>query len=87
MTLQEWNLHNDEMIINIMKQMNSTKVLRQYIDGILKEIVENLIAQKNITNEAFKKRIAETKEVKAALEHQHSEVQNYYFFSFIEQIF
>lgn len=60
--------------MSTMKQMNSTKVLRYYIDNILKEIVDDLNEQKNKTNEAFRLRILETKQVKARLESQHSEV-------------
>ncbi|XP_074102593.1 tektin C [Cotesia typhae] len=73
-TVQEWDLHTDEIVMSTMKQMNSTRVLRCYIDNILKEIVDDLNEQKEKTNEAFRQRILETKEVKARLESQHSEI-------------
>ncbi|KAH0567467.1 hypothetical protein KQX54_010251 [Cotesia glomerata] len=60
--------------MSTMKQMNSTRVLRCYIDNILKEIVDDLNEQKEKTNEAFRQRILETKEIKARLESQHSEI-------------
>ncbi|KAK0079866.1 hypothetical protein PV325_000712, partial [Microctonus aethiopoides] len=73
-TLRDWGLHNDEIIMMTMKEMNSTKVLRYYIDDILKEIVGDLNEQKKKTDESFNKRIIETKEIKAELETQHCEV-------------
>lgn len=75
-TFRDWGLHNDEIIMTTMKEMNSTKVLRYYIDDILKEIVGDLNEQKKKTDESFNKRIIETKEIKAELETQHCEVNN-----------
>jgi tektin-1 len=43
-------------------------------DQTLQNIITDLINQKNITDEAFKSRIKETKEAKEKLELQHSEV-------------
>ncbi|KAK0174941.1 hypothetical protein PV327_010644 [Microctonus hyperodae] len=73
-TLQEWGLHNDEIVMTTMKELNSTKVLRYYIDDIMKEIVGDLNEQKKKTDESFNKRINEIKEIKSALEMQHCEV-------------
>ncbi|CAG5108396.1 Similar to TEKT1: Tektin-1 (Homo sapiens) [Cotesia congregata] len=46
----KWDLHTDEIVMSTMKQMNSTRVLRCYIDNILKEInitrLEKNIAEK-----------------------------------------
>lgn len=49
-------------------------MFRTYIDNLLKEIVVDLIAQYNITNEAFFRRIQEVKEAKTELQKQYYEV-------------
>lgn len=54
--------------------MNSAKQLRCYIDTIIKQTIDDLNRQKNVTNEAFRQRIEQTREAKTKLELQHSEV-------------
>lgn len=49
-------------------------MFRTHIDNLMKEIVQDLIAQYNITNEAFGRRIQEVKEAKTELQKQHYEV-------------
>ncbi|XP_034949612.1 tektin-1 [Chelonus insularis] len=73
-TEQEWNLHTNEVVMSAMNQLKSTKLLRSYIDDILKEIINDLNKQKDATNDAFNCRIKETKNIKASLEEQHAEV-------------
>lgn len=62
-------------IVAASKEINSARPMRCYIDTILKQIIDDLKAQKEATDEAFRKRIEETKEVKTKLELQHSEVR------------
>lgn len=73
-TIQEWELQSHENILEAMKQINSGKILRNYIDTILKQIVDDLNSQVDKTNEAFNKRICETKEIKSTFETQHADV-------------
>lgn len=54
--------------------MQTAKRIRSHIDHILKQIINDLIEQKNATDEAFRQRIEDTKEAKQKLELQHSEV-------------
>ena len=48
--------------------------MRSYINLTLKQVINDLKEQKNATDEALKRRIEETREVKFKLEHEHSEV-------------
>lgn len=73
-TLNEWELQTNSNVVDANKQVNSAKQLRCYIDMIIKQTVDDLIRQKNITNEAFRQRIEQTREAKTKLELQHSEV-------------
>lgn len=56
------------------KEINSARPLRAYVDTLLKQVIEDLSNQYNTVNEAFRRRIEETKEAKTKLEIQHSEV-------------
>lgn len=73
-TLAEWEMQTNNNIIAASKEVNSARPMRCYIDTILKQIIDDLKAQKEATDEAFRKRIEETKEAKTKLELQHSEV-------------
>ncbi|XP_015114890.1 tektin-1 [Diachasma alloeum] len=74
LTVQEWEILSNEIITNAKKELNSSKLLRNYIDTILQEIMNDLNEQINSTNDAFQQRIRETKEAKMELESQHSKI-------------
>lgn len=59
-------------IQNTAKELNSAKPLRSYVDIILKQVVEDLSNQVGRTDEAFVKRISETRYAKTVLEGIHS---------------
>lgn len=73
--LNEWELQTNNNVIDANKEMNSSKQLRCYIDTIIKQTIDELNNQKNVTNEAFRQRIEQTREAKTKLELQHSEVR------------
>ncbi|KAM0729178.1 Tektin-1 [Formica fusca] len=73
-TLNEWELQTNSNVISANKEVNSTKRLRCYIDAIIKQTVDDLTKQKDVTNEAFRQRIEQTREAKIKLELQHSEI-------------
>lgn len=73
--LNEWELQTNSNVIDANKEVNSAKQLRCYIDTIIKQTTDDLDRQKNVTNEAFKQRIEQTREAKIKLELQHSEVK------------
>lgn len=73
--LNEWELQTNNNVIDANKEVNGAKQLRCYIDTIIKQTIDNLNKQKNVTNEAFKQRIEQTRETKIKLEFQHSEVK------------
>lgn len=77
-TLNEWELQTNSNVISANKEVNSTKRLRCYIDAMIKQTVDDLTKQKDITNEAFRQRIEQTREAKIKLELQHSEVCKIY---------
>ncbi|KYQ56708.1 Long-chain fatty acid transport protein 4 [Trachymyrmex zeteki] len=72
--LNEWELQTNNNVIDANKEMNSSKQLRCYIDTIIKQTIDELNNQKNVTNEAFRQRIEQTREAKTKLELQHSEI-------------
>lgn len=76
MTVNEWELQTNSNVVSANKVVNSAKQLRCYIDAMLKQTVDDLKAQKDATNEAFRQRIEETREAKIKLELQHSEVKD-----------
>lgn len=73
-TLNEWEMQTNNNIIAASKEINSARPMRAYIDAIIKQTIDDLNSQKNATDEAFRKRIEETKETKTKLELQHSEI-------------
>jgi len=73
--LNEWELQTNINVIDANKEMNSAKQLRYYIDTIIKQTIDELNNQKNVTNEAFRQRCEQTREAKTKLELQHSEVR------------
>ena len=68
-------MQTNNNIINASKEVNSAIPLRCYIDTIIKQAIDDLNDQKNATDEAFRRRIEETKEAKIKLELQHAEVR------------
>lgn len=72
-TTQEWMEYTRDNIQNTSKELNSAKPLRSYIDIILKQVVEDLSNQVGRTNEAFEKRITETRYAKTVLEDIHNQ--------------
>ncbi|XP_012176403.2 tektin-1 [Bombus terrestris] len=72
--LNEWEMQTNNNIINASKEVNSARPLRCYIDTIIKQVINDLNDQKNATDEAFRRRIEETKEAKIKLELQHAEI-------------
>ena len=56
------------------QEVNKARRLRSYIDILLKQVTEDLRKQFSVTNEAFRQRIAETREAKLKLENEHHEV-------------
>ncbi|KAF7402898.1 hypothetical protein HZH66_005165 [Vespula vulgaris] len=73
-TLNEWEMQTNKNITAASKEMNSARPMRVYIDTMIKQTIDDLNSQKNATDEAFRKRIEETKEIKTKLEVQHSEI-------------
>lgn len=78
-TTEEWESITTRNFETAAKEKNSGVSLRSYVDTLLKQIIEDLWNQYNIVNEAFRRRIEETKEAKTKLELQHYEVSNYLF--------
>lgn len=68
-------MQTNSNVIDANKEMNSGKQLRSYIDTIIKQTIDELNRQKNVTNEAFRQRIEQTREAKIKLELEHSEVR------------
>ncbi|XP_043281707.1 tektin-1 [Venturia canescens] len=73
-TLDEWEMQSQKNIEFATREMNGARPLRCYIDQILEQIIKDLNAQKDATDNAFQSRVDETKEAKTKLELQHSEV-------------
>lgn len=74
-TAEEWESITDQNFSVAAKEINSGIAIRSYVDTLLKQIVEDLWNQFYVVNEAFRRRIEETKEAKLKLEQQHYEVQ------------
>lgn len=74
-TAEEWEIFTKQNIERAAKEINSARPLRAFVDTLLKQVIEDLWNQCNTVNEAFRRRIEETKEVKTKLEIQHSEVR------------
>ncbi|KAJ8945697.1 hypothetical protein NQ318_012416 [Aromia moschata] len=73
-TLDEWEQFTRESIERAAREINSARQLRSYVDTLLKQVIEDLWNQYHTVNEAFRKRIEETKEAKMKMEVQHSEI-------------
>lgn len=74
-TAEEWEQFTRQNIERAAKEITSARPLRAYVDTILKQVIEDLWNQYNVVNDAFRRRIEETKEAKTKLEMQHSEVR------------
>lgn len=72
--INEWEQETNHSIIDANNEMNGAKQLRSYIDALIKQTIDGLNGQKDITNKAFKRRIEQTQEAKTKLELRHSEV-------------
>ncbi|XP_028049591.2 tektin-1 [Monomorium pharaonis] len=72
--LNEWEQQTNSNVIGAYKEVNGTQQLRNYIDTIIKQTIDDLNKQKDVTNEAFRQRIEETREAKIKLELEHSEI-------------
>ncbi|XP_058804036.1 tektin-1 [Phymastichus coffea] len=73
-TKDEWEMLTKKNIEESAKEILTGKKIRSNIDRILKQIIDDLIKQKAATDEAFRLRIEETKEIKGKLELQHSAI-------------
>ncbi|XP_044755262.1 tektin-1-like [Coccinella septempunctata] len=73
-TGEEWEQQSMKNIETAAKEVNAAIQLRTFINVILKEAIEDCISQYNLVNDAFKRRIEETKFVKNKLEMDHSEI-------------
>lgn len=73
-TYDEWNAFTLKNLANVTKELNGCTPLRSYIDTLIRQCIEDLRTQRDITNAAFYRRIAEMKEAKMRLEVQHAEV-------------
>lgn len=73
-TAEEWESITDKNYASAAKEKNSALQLRSYVDTLLKQITDDLREQYNAVNEAFNRRILETKSCKTKLETQHYEV-------------
>ncbi|XP_055372964.1 tektin-1 [Condylostylus longicornis] len=72
-TLPQWQHQTYKNIENTAKELNSAAELRAYIDLVIKQVIEDLENQRDRTNEAFERRIAETRRIKEDLENTHSD--------------
>ncbi|XP_044733184.1 tektin-1 [Chrysoperla carnea] len=69
----EWSRFTLNNLEAVSKELNGASPLRAYIDTLLTQCVEDLREQRDATNNAFKRRIDETKEAKNKLELQHAQ--------------
>ncbi|XP_067217319.1 tektin-1 [Linepithema humile] len=72
--LNEWELQTNNNVVSANKEVNDAKRLRSFIDTIIKQTIDDLNRQKDVTNGVFRQRIEQTQEAKAKLEFQHSEI-------------
>ncbi|XP_044755845.1 tektin-1-like [Coccinella septempunctata] len=73
-TKEEWDVFTEKSIEDASKEINSARQLRSYVDTILNQASKDLLAQYNLVQAAFVRRISETKDVKTKLEIQHAEI-------------
>lgn len=71
---EEWDSIVAKNFFTTAQAINAGAALRSYADTLLKQIIEDLRQQYQTVNEAFRRRIEETKEAKAKLENLHYEV-------------
>ncbi|XP_026466605.1 tektin-1-like isoform X2 [Ctenocephalides felis] len=57
------------------KEINSGRIMRSYVDTLLKQVTTDLMEQYNRVNEAFRIRISEIRESKTKMEVKHAETQ------------
>lgn len=67
-TEKEWEDFTRENLEKQFKELSSTRQLRSYVDILLKQVIDDLIAQYNTVNNAFRTRIDELKEIKTKME-------------------
>lgn len=72
----EWIKDTLRNIEGNVKELNSAKSLRSYVDILLKQVVEDIDTQIQRTNEAFKNRIADMRYMKVKLEGLHCATAN-----------
>ncbi|KAF5308335.1 hypothetical protein FQR65_LT06226 [Abscondita terminalis] len=73
-TAEEWEAFTMGNILKCGQEISSARSLRVYTDILLKQVMEDLTSQYHTVNDAFRRRIEETKEAKAKLEANHSEI-------------
>ncbi|XP_030570702.1 tektin-1 [Drosophila novamexicana] len=76
-SLTEWQAQTYENLEANAKALVSAGQLRAYIDLLLKQVCEDMQNQTDRTNEAFERRIAETKHVKQCLENKHKDTMDH----------
>lgn len=72
-------MHSMKLISLSTKEIRTARQVRVKVDTSLRQILHDLKAQKQATDEAFEKRIEDTKRVKGQLEEHHAEVIFYFF--------
>ncbi|XP_067011014.1 tektin-1 [Anabrus simplex] len=70
---EEWLEFSAKNIERASKEVNNARPLRSYVDTLLKQVIDDLWKQYHVTNEAFRRRIEETREAKEKLEKKHYE--------------
>lgn len=73
-TYDEWSSFTHDNLVKITQEQNNCPPLKSFIDNSIRQCIEDLITQRDYTNAAFRRRIAETKEAKTQLEARHAEV-------------
>ncbi|KAF5289711.1 hypothetical protein FQR65_LT11765, partial [Abscondita terminalis] len=73
-TVDEWAEFTKKKIEETADELNSARLIRSYINSLLKQIIDNLTLQYDTVNEAFRHRIEETKEAKSKFEFNHGEI-------------
>ena len=74
MTPDEWELFSNKNILDAEKQRNNSVALRSLIDGIRQQTANDMRRQKEETDVALTRRIAETRDAKEKLEDHLSKV-------------
>lgn len=74
-TLKGWEYQTVKSLNDVTNEIKLSNSLRDHVDSVIKDTVNDLIVQINQTNDAFLKRIDETKKEKANLESYHADVR------------